>query len=194
MDFEPRVKKVRLSSRWLFFTENRANAEFWKLTKFWMNILFRFRALLEQKQTSLVHLFTETRLLDRATTRNLISHSISSSLFAFFYLPFFRSHAMIFSTCITHGSRLVQRWKIVEIDHANGLTFDCIFNMAGIAPFPWPLEDGNCCSDLKDFERGNLNNYFCGEKSELTDRMRDTFGRWASFTNQVYDFKDSLCI
>ena len=90
---------------------------------------------------------------------------------------------MIFSTCITHGSRLVQKWKIVEIDHANGLTFDRIFNLfkqgsvVGIAQFPWPLEDGNCCNDLKDFELGNLNNYFCGEKSGLTDRMRDAFGR-----------------
>ena len=39
---------------------------------------------------------------------------------------------------------------MVELDHANGLTFHCIFNLfirgsvAGIAPFPWPLEDGNC--------------------------------------------------
>ena len=74
--------------------------------------------------------------------------------FCIFYLPFFRSHVMIFSTCIMHGLRFVQKWKIVEIDHANGLTFDCIFNLfkqgsvrAGIAPFPWPLEDGNCCND-----------------------------------------------
>ena len=48
--------------------------------------------------------------------------------FCIFINRFFRSHAMIFSTCITHGSRFVQKWKIVEIDHANanGLTFDCI--------------------------------------------------------------------
>ena len=78
--------------------------------------------------------------------------------FCIFYLPFFRSHAMIFSTCITNDSRFFQKWKIVEIDHANELTFDCIFNLlkqgsvAGIVPLPWPLEDGNCCNDLKDFE------------------------------------------
>ena len=65
---------------------------------------------------------------------------------------------MIFSTCITYGSRFVQKWKIVEIDHANGLTFDCIFNLfkqgsvVGIAPFPWPMENSNCSNDLKDFE------------------------------------------
>ena len=82
--------------------------------------------------------------------KKLILHSISSSLFAFFIYRFF--------AVITHGSRFVQKWKIVEIDHANGLTFVCIFNLfkqgsvAGIVPFPWPLEDGNCCNDLKDFE------------------------------------------
>ena len=29
---------------------------------------------------------------------------------------------------------------------------DLWLHLAGIAPFPWPLEDGNCCNDLKDFE------------------------------------------
>ena len=126
--------------------------------------------------------------------------------FCIFYLPFFRSHAMIFPTCITHGSRFVQKWKIVEIDRANGLTFDCIFNLfkqgsvAGIAPFPWPLEDGNFCNDLKDFQvilpifMGKYPDSLieCGTHLEGEQACK-MFGKLVKFVVKVEHPSDCIC-
>ena len=214
MDFEPRVKKVRLSSRSLFFTENRASAEFWKLTKFWMNILFPFRALLEQKQTSLVHLcrfqalavswFTETRLLDRAITRNWFRIRFPVR-FLHFLFTVFRSHDFL---------HLHYTWfKICpEVEKSRNrsckwLTFDCIFNLfkqrsvVGIAPFSWPVEDGNCSNDLKDFEV-ILTTIFvgknpdslieCGTHSEGEQACK-MFGSFVNFVVKVEHPSDYIC-
>ena len=109
--------------------------------------------------------------------------------FCIFYLSVFRSHAMICSTCITHGSRFVQKWKIVEIDHANGLTFDCIFNL---------FKQG---SDLKDFEV-ILTTIFVGKNPDSLIECRThlegeqackMFGNFVKFVVKVEHPSDCIC-
>ena len=78
----PRQKSSSFVSFIVFLQkiEQTPNSE--SLQSFGWIFCFGFQALA-------VSWFTETKLLDRATTRNLISHSISSSLFAFFIYRFF---------------------------------------------------------------------------------------------------------
>ena len=73
--------------------------------------------------------------------------------------------------------------------------------MAGIAPFPWPLEDGNCCNDLKEFEV-ILTTIFVGKnpdslmecgthlEGEQACRM---FGNFVKFVVKVEHLSDCIC-
>ena len=73
--------------------------------------------------------------------------------------------------------------------------------MAGIAPFPWPLEDGNCCNDLKEFEV-ILTTIFVGKNPDSLiergthlegEQACKTFGNFVKFVVKVEHLSDCIC-